>query len=55
MRSLNANIDNFKEFLAHLNGNFSVNVLTGSRCNETANENSLLNLDNYYSVHQTRK
>ena len=25
-----------------------------SWCNETANENSLLSLDNYYSVHQTK-
>ena len=54
IRSLNANIDNFREFLAYLNGNFSVIVLTKSWCNERANENSLLNLDNYYSVHQTR-
>ena len=40
-------------FLASLN--FSVIVLTESWHSETANENSLLNLDNYYSVHQTRK
>ena len=26
-----------------------------SWCDETANANSLLNLDNYFSVHQTRK
>ena len=26
-----------------------------SWCDETVNENSLLNLDNFYSVHQTRK
>ena len=38
-----------------LKGNFSVIVFTESWCNETANENSFLNLDNYYSVHQTRK
>ena len=55
IRNLNANIDNFREFLASLNGNFSVIVLTESWCDETANENSLLNLDNYFSVHQTRK
>ena len=55
IRSLNANIDNFRGFLASLDGNFSVIVLTESWCDETANENSLLNLDNYFSVHQTRK
>ena len=54
IKSLDANINNFREFLAPLNGNFSVIVLTESWCNETANENSLLNLDNYYSVHQTK-
>ena len=55
IRSLNANIDNFREFLASLNGNFSVIVLTESCCDETTIENSLLNLNNYFSVHQTRK
>ena len=54
IRSLNANIDNFRDFLASLNGNFSVIALTESWWDETANENSLLNLNNYYSVHQTR-
>ena len=29
-------------------------VLLFLRCDETANENSLLNLDKYYSVYQTR-
>ena len=53
IRTLNANIGNFKEFLA-LNGNFSVIVFMESWCNETANENSLLNLHSYYSVHQIR-
>ena len=53
IRSLNANMDNFREFLGSLNGNFSVIVLTESWCDEIANENSLLSLDNYYSVHQT--
>ena len=48
------NIDNFREFLGSLNGNFSVIVLTESWCDETANESSLLSLDYYYSVHQTR-
>ena len=54
IRSLNANIDNFREILESLNGNFSVIVLTEPWCDETANENSLLSLDNFYSVHQTR-
>ena len=54
IRSLNANIDNFREFLGSLNGNFSVIFLTESRSDETANENSPLSLDNCYSVHQTR-
>ena len=54
IRSLNANIDNFREFLGSLNGNFSVIVLTESWCDETANENSLLNFDNHYSVDKTR-
>ena len=54
IRSLNGNIDNFWEFLAFLKRNVSVIVLKESLCDETANENSLLNLDNYYSVHQTR-
>ena len=54
IRSLNANIDNFREFLGSLNGNFSVIVITESWYDETANENSLLSLDNYYSVHQAR-
>ena len=31
-----------------------ISVLLFLQCDETANENSLLNLDNYYSVHQTR-
>ena len=44
----------FRELLGSLNGNFSVIVLTESCCDEAANENSLLSLDNYYSVHQTR-
>ena len=54
IRSLNANIDNFTEFLASLNGHFSVIVLTESWCDEAVNEYSSLNLDRYYSVHQTR-
>ena len=52
IRSLNANIDNFREFLAIPN-NFVI-VLTESWCDETANENSLLNFDNHYSVDKTR-
>ena len=54
--SFNANIDNFRKFLASLKESFSVIVLTESCwCDRLSNENSLLNLDNYYSVHQTRK
>ena len=34
---------------------FSVIVYTESWFDETANENSLLNLENYYFVHQTKK
>ena len=55
IRSLNKNIDDFREFLASFKGNFSVIVLTESWCDETAINNSLLNLENYNSVHQTRK
>ena len=54
IRSLNANIENFRTFLASLNENFSVIVFTESWYNETGNENSSLNLNNFYSVHQTR-
>ena len=54
-KTLNANTDNFMEFIACLKGNFIVIVLAESRYDETANENSSLNLENYYSVHQTRK
>ena len=43
------------EFIACLKGNFIVIDLAESRYDETANENSSLNLENYYSVHQTRK
>ena len=55
IRSLNKNIDDFREFLASFKGCFSVIVLTESWCDETAINNSLLNLENYNSVHQTRK
>ena len=44
----------FEELLASLNRNFSVIVLTEPWSDETANENSLSNFSNYYSVHQTR-
>ena len=40
IRSLNANIDKLREFLASLKENFSFNVLTEFWCNETVNENS---------------
>ena len=55
IRRLNKNIDDFREFLASFKGSFSVIVLTESWCDETAINNSLLNLENYNSVHQTRK
>ena len=54
IRSLNVNIDSFRECLGSLNGNFIVIVLTESWCDEIANESSLLSLDNCYSVHQIR-
>ena len=44
----------FREFLASFKGSFSVIVLTEFWCDETANNNSLI-LENYNSVHQTRK
>ena len=50
IRSLNKNIDNLRDFLASLKGKFSVIVLT-----ESANKNSLFDLENYNSVHKTRK
>ena len=53
IRSLNGKIDSYREFLGSLNGNFSVIVFTESWCDETANEDSLLSLNNYYSIHQT--
>ena len=46
IRSLNKNIDDFREFLASFKGSFSVIVLTESWCDETANNNSLLVLEN---------
>ena len=52
---LNKNIDDFREFLASFKGSFIVIVLTESWCDETVINNSLLNLENYDSVHQTRK
>ena len=55
IRSLNANADNFREFLAFLNGNFSVIVITESWCDETANENSLLNLIILFTKEETIK
>ena len=55
IRSLNKNIDDFREFLASFKGSFSVIVLTESWCDETAINNSLLNLENYNSVHQKEK
>ena len=51
IRSLNKNIDDFREFLASFKGSFSVIVLTECWCDETAINNSLLNLENDNSVH----
>ena len=55
IRSLNKNVDDFREFLASFQGSFSAIVLTESWCDETANNNLLLILDNSNSVHQARK
>ena len=55
IRSLNKSIDNLRDFLASLKGKFSVTVLTESWYDETANKNSLFDLENYNSVHKTRK
>ena len=55
IRSRNKNIDNLRDFLASLNSKLSVIVLTESWCDETANKNSLFDLENYNSVHKTRK
>ena len=55
IRSLNKNIDNLRDFLASLKGKFSVIILEESWCDETANKNSLFDLENYNSVHKTRK
>ena len=55
IKSFNKNIDDFREFITSFKGSFSVIVLTESWCDETAINNSLLNLENYNSVHQTRK
>ena len=54
IRSRAKSIDNFREFLVSLKGSFNTIDLTESWCDETAN-NSLLNLKNNYSVHQTRQ
>ena len=55
IRSLSKNIDKLKEFLASLNGIFSVVVVTETWCDETANKNSLLEIPNYSALHKTRK
>ena len=53
-------MENFKTISNQLNkGSFStrfnVIVLADTWCDKTVNENSLLDLENYYSFHQTRK
>ena len=55
MRSRNNNIDKLREFQASLDVYFNVIALTESWCEETANENSLLDLGNNYSMHPTKK
>ena len=55
VRNLNKNIDNLRDFLASLKGKFSVIVPTESWCDEITNKNSLFVLENYNSVHKTRK
>ena len=46
IRSLSKDIDKLKEFLAYLNGSFSVVVLTETWCDKTANKNSHLEIPN---------
>lgn len=55
MRSRNKNTDKLRELQASLDGYFSAIALTESWREETANENCLLDLENNYSVHQTKK
>ena len=53
IRSLSKNIDKSKEFLDSLNGSFNVAVVTDTRCDETVNKNSLLEIQNYSALHKT--
>ena len=55
IRSLSRNIDKLKEFLASLNGNLSVVVVTETWCEEIAHKYSLLEIPNYSAFHKTRK
>ena len=55
MRSLNADIEISWEFLTSVNENFSAIVFMESWCDETANENCLLNLDNYFTKQERIK
>ena len=53
-------MENFKAISNQLNKGifstrFSVIVLADTWCDKAANKNSLLDFENYYSFHQTRK
>ena len=48
MRSISKNIDKLGEFPTSLDGNF---IHIASWCDETANENFMLDLKDYYSLH----
>lgn len=48
-------MDNFRKYLASLKDSVSVIAVTELWCDETVNDNSLLNLKNYFSVHHTMK
>ena len=53
--SLTKNINILKEFLASLNGSFSVVVVTDTWWDKAANKNSVLEIPNYSALHKTRK
>ena len=48
-------MDNFRKYLASLKDSVSVIAVIELWCDETVNDNSLLNLKNYFSVHHTMK
>ena len=55
IRSLSKNIDKLKEFLVSLNDSFRVVLVTETWCDKISNNNSLLEIPNYYALHKTRK